>query len=111
MNTDINKKSDDRYFRLTSFYTSCFLFSKGLELVNSADLDPNYPGLEVVVGSYDDNVYAWHADGTSVAGWPKITGYYVLGSPAIADLDGAEEIAISHMAEALQYKQKNYEPA
>ena len=29
----------------------------------------------------------------------------------IADLDGAEEIAISHMAEALQYKQKNYEPA
>jgi predicted ATPase with chaperone activity len=29
----------------------------------------------------------------------------------IADLEGAEEIAISHMAEALQYKQKNYESA
>ncbi len=29
-----NKNKDDRYFRLTSFYTACFLFSKGLELVN-----------------------------------------------------------------------------
>ena len=29
----------------------------------------------------------------------------------IADLDGAEEITISHMAEALQYKPKNYELA
>ena len=29
----------------------------------------------------------------------------------IADLDGAEEIAVSHMAEALQYKPKNYETA
>jgi len=29
----------------------------------------------------------------------------------IADLDGADQIAISHMAEALQYKPKNYEVA
>ncbi len=29
----------------------------------------------------------------------------------IADLEGAEEIAVSHMAEALQYKPKNYELA
>jgi magnesium chelatase family protein len=29
----------------------------------------------------------------------------------IADLDGTEEITISHMAEALQYRPKNYESA
>jgi magnesium chelatase family protein len=29
----------------------------------------------------------------------------------IADLDGVEEIEVSHMAEALQYKPKNYESA
>lgn len=40
MNTYTNK--DDRYFRLTSFYTACFLFSKGLELVN-IEVDPTNP--------------------------------------------------------------------
>jgi len=29
----------------------------------------------------------------------------------IADLDNADEITIAHMAEALQYKPKNYESA
>ena len=29
----------------------------------------------------------------------------------IADLDGADEIAVAHMAEALQYKPKNHESA
>lgn len=29
-----NEDQDTRYFRLTSFYTACFLFAKGLELVN-----------------------------------------------------------------------------
>ena len=29
----------------------------------------------------------------------------------IADLDNSEEIAVNHMAEALQYKPKNYESA
>ncbi len=32
-------------------------------------------------------------------------------SRTIADLDGAEEVGVNHMAEALQYKPKNYEPA
>src|SRR5262249_5821397 len=31
-----------------------------------ADLDPSYPGLEVVIGVQDGTVQAWHADGTNV---------------------------------------------
>ncbi len=42
MNTYSNKNQDDRYFRLASFYTACFLFAKGLELVNIED-DPSNP--------------------------------------------------------------------
>jgi len=36
------KNQDTHYFRLTSFYTACFLFTKGLELVN-LEVDPSYP--------------------------------------------------------------------
>jgi len=44
--------------------------------INSApavgDLDPSYRGLELVVGSNDGHVYAWHQDGSPVEGWPVI---------------------------------------
>jgi hypothetical protein len=43
--------------------------------------------LEIVVGSSDDKVYAWHADGTLVTGWPQTTGGYA-GTPALGDIDG-----------------------
>src|SRR6185503_6614782 len=36
------------------------------------DLDPDYPGLELVAGSHDNHVYAWHHDGTPVPGWPVV---------------------------------------
>ena len=36
------------------------------------DLDPTTPGLEIVVGSNDSHVHAWHADGTVVDGWPVV---------------------------------------
>lgn len=38
----------------------------------AGDLDPSAPGLELVAGSNDGHVYAWHADGTPVAGWPVL---------------------------------------
>ncbi len=44
--------------------------------------------LEIVVGSDDNKVYAWHHDGTSVTGWPKTTGDDVDSSPALGDIDG-----------------------
>lgn len=50
--------------------------------------------LEIVVGSGDFSgyvngrqVYAWHGDGTVVAGWPRPTADFILSSPALADLD------------------------
>ncbi|MFP4394873.1 MAG: FG-GAP-like repeat-containing protein, partial [Anaerolineales bacterium] len=54
--------------------------------------------LEVIVGTGRDGinrgdtgghyVYAWNADGTPVAGWPRPTGANMASSPALADLDG-----------------------
>ena len=42
MNTYQNNSHSNRYIRLTSFYTACFLFAKGLELVN-VEKDPDNP--------------------------------------------------------------------
>jgi len=79
-----------------------------------SDIDPSYPGLEIVQGGADRHVYAWHADGTPVKGWPvmlrdpsmvaavdagthEITqkkgtdvynGAKIVTSPSIGDLDG-----------------------
>ncbi len=52
-----------------------------------ADIDP-YPGKEVILGSEDGKVYAFHADGTPVDGWPVDIGGTVITSPAAGDLDG-----------------------
>lgn len=78
------------------------------------DLDPVTPGIEIVAGSNDGHVYAWHADGSPVAGWPvllrdpakvkavdpvshKVTfndganvrfGRKIITTPTLADLDG-----------------------
>jgi hypothetical protein len=41
LNININDE-DSCYFRLTSFYTACFLSAKGLELVN-IEQDPTNP--------------------------------------------------------------------
>ena len=50
--------------------------------------------IEVVVGSYDNKVYAWHHDGSNVAGWPKTTGGDVDSSPALGDIDGDGDMEI-----------------
>ncbi len=51
--------------------------------------------LEIVVGTGEfpgyvnpRQVYAWHADGTPVSGWPRPTADLMPSSPALADLDG-----------------------
>jgi hypothetical protein len=62
-----------------------------------ADLDRD-GGLEIVVGndgvSGQADVYAWHSNGTLVAGWPKFCGNHVDPGPALADVnqDGRYEV-------------------
>lgn len=51
-----------------------------------ADLDGDQ-AVEVIVGSDDDKVWAWHADGKVVSGWPVATGADILSSPRVGDVD------------------------
>jgi hypothetical protein len=39
---------------------------------SAGDIDPGHKGLELVAGGMDGHVYAWHDDGTPVAGWPVL---------------------------------------
>ena len=50
------------------------------------DLD-NDGDLEIVFGSFDHRVYAFHHDGRLVNGWPRFVRDTVWPSPALADLD------------------------
>ncbi|MDQ3987339.1 MAG: Ig-like domain-containing protein, partial [Actinomycetota bacterium] len=88
-----------------------------------ADIDPSTAGLEILAGAGDNHVYAWHADGSQVSGWPvflrdpskvaevdpqthKITyredadefgdlpGAKVLVAPSIGDLDGDGDLEV-----------------
>lgn len=62
-----------------------------------ADIDPGTPGLEILVGSGNGKLNAFHADGTAVSGFPVTlgTGFYrILAAPAVADLDGDSSLDI-----------------
>ncbi len=61
-----------------------------------ADIDPAYPGLELLVGTLSSgvNLYAFHQDGTSVPGFPIDIGFFVAASPSIGDIDGDGDLEI-----------------
>jgi len=66
----------------------------------AADIDPSYPGLEVITtsqipGTFEEYTYAWHIDGTTVSGWP-IMGGAASASPAIGDVDADGSLEIIH---------------
>ncbi len=64
---------------------------------NFGDLDPAYPGYEIVVCGKEGNVYAWHADGSPVAGDGRIfitSPAEVWSSPALGDVNVNGEIDI-----------------
>lgn len=65
--------------------------------------------LEIILGAYDQRVYAWHHDGTSVEGWPVYTrtgtlGGKIIHSPSIADLDGDGTFEIIVTTNEIDYK-------
>jgi hypothetical protein len=50
--------------------------------------------LEIIVGSKDGYVYAWHHTGEPVSGWPKDTGGEIWSSPALGNLDEDDELEV-----------------
>jgi hypothetical protein len=63
----------------------------GLEPIRAkaavGDIDPDYPGLEIVVVGETNTLYVWHNDGTDVPGWPQSVGSGHLRAPIIFDID------------------------
>ncbi len=63
-----------------------------------ADLDQDGKP-EIVLTAEDEKVYAWHADGAPVTGWPQDAGQPLAASPSIGDVDsqytGLEVVAIT----------------
>ena len=59
---------------------------------NFGDIDPYYPGLEIVVGAFDGWIYAWHCDGTPVVADDGRLFYSgsnpIWSSPALGDVNG-----------------------
>jgi hypothetical protein len=52
-----------------------------------ADLDGDQVD-DIVLGSFDGNLYAWRGDGTSLPGFPVYLYGAITGSPAVGYLDG-----------------------
>ena len=61
-----------------------------------ADLDPQVPGLEIVVGTLSSgtNLYVFHQDGSAMSGYPVDLGFFIAASPSIADLNGDGQLEI-----------------
>ncbi|NCF69284.1 MAG: LruC domain-containing protein [Chloroflexi bacterium] len=60
----------------------------------AADIDAD-GDVELLIGGDDDRLWAWHHDGSLVAGWPQSTGADLFSSPAVGDLDGDGDLEIA----------------
>jgi hypothetical protein len=67
------------------------LFITAMPAIGNIDNDPE---LEVVVGSYDQNIYAFNHDSTDVTAFPHATGQLLHGGVSLADVnaDGLDDI-------------------
>ena len=60
----------------------------------AADLDAN-GDLELLIGGDDDRLWAWHHDGSLVAGWPQVAKADLFSSPSVGDLDGDGDLEVA----------------
>lgn len=60
------------------------------------------PELEVIVGSYDQNIYAINHDSTDVAGFPYATGQLMHSGVSLADLNNDNKDDIVYVSKAGQ---------
>jgi hypothetical protein len=60
----------------------------------AADLDGN-GDLELLIGGDDDHLWAWHHDGSLVAGWPQAAKADLFSSPSVGDLDGDGDLEVA----------------
>ena len=94
----------DRAFSAPAVRTNEYHVKTGLFAAPSiGDIDPATPGLEIVAGALDGRVYAWHADGSTVAGFPASTnskdtgtrrGAELITTPTLAELDGTPGLEV-----------------
>jgi hypothetical protein len=57
---------------------------------------------EIVAGSWDMRIYAWHHDGRFVDGWPRFAYNTIWSSPALADLDNDGRLEVIIGVDAAQ---------
>jgi hypothetical protein len=61
------------------------------------DLD-NDSDIEIVHGTDDASpageIYAWHQNGDTLIGWPRVVGHHVDGGPALVDIDGDDSLEV-----------------
>lgn len=67
-----------------------------------ADVDRSYPGLEIIIGTWDGSdrlnpkgkMYVIHQDGTIAKGWPVEMQTQIGSSPAVGDIDNDGDLEI-----------------
>jgi hypothetical protein len=73
-------------------YQSQFTYLTRAPVLADIDGDGDY---EILLGGEDQNVYAWHHDGTIVNGWPVKIDYYIDATTvAVGDIDGDGDVEI-----------------
>lgn len=71
-----------------------------------ADLDGDRT-LEVIIGSVDGRVYAYHHNGELATGWPQFTSAEIFNAPACGDVDGdgqAEVVACDNAGKVYAWR-------
>ena len=56
---------------------------------------------EAIYGSAGYMMYAWDHTGALAEGWPKFTGHWILGSPAVGDITGDGVVGVDDLLDLI----------